>query len=459
MTHVLVIDGTGRGHSLCDLFVRTNPSVTVYYGPGCDVLETERVVPVPEIRFDDPATALEFLSRNPVEFVFVSNIDALSIGYADVLAEHGHRVIGPSREAARLEASKECGKDFCDRHGLPVGEYAAFTDPVAAEEYIRRLPHTCVVKTDGLTPDGDGSVVCDTAAEAVAAVGAFAAEQGDAFQVVVEERLYGQEISVFALLDGSDYLLFPTGLDFKRTLEQDLGKNCDGMGSIAPHPHASPALLEEVRRSLLDPFVKGLRAEGLTYTGFVYIGAMITESGLRVIEINTRFGDSEAEVVLPGVHSDFVDLCRAVLRGELGDRTLVTDGMVRCSVALVQGCVDDTDPAALPGWPFGEFSTGMPVTGLDEPGTREDRLFYANLKAGEDGRAVTGGGRVLHAVGTGHTLDEARARAYRRAGTVSFPGMRYRTDIGATLTGAVGVGAGLLPSARPVVARSGGEPA
>ncbi|MYX15470.1 phosphoribosylamine--glycine ligase [Streptomyces sp. SID8374] len=450
MTDVLVIDGTGRGHAICDLFVRTDPSVTVYYGPGCDVLTDERIVPVPRIQVDDPSTALAFLADHPVEFVLVSHVDALCAGYVDTLAAHGHRVIGPSAAAAQLEASKERGKRFCVDHGLPTAEYAAFTDEPAARAYIRERPYACVVKTDGLTPDGDGAVVCDTAAEAEAAVAAFAAAQGEALQLVVEERLYGREISVFALLDGEDYLLFPTALDFKRTLEGDVGKNCDGMGSLAPHPQSSPALLEQIRRDLVEPFLRGVAAEGLSYTGFVYIGAMITDTGLKVIEINARFGDSEAEAVLPGVHSDFTELCRAVLRRDLGRSLLVTDGQVRCSIALTQGCLDPADSTAAPGWPFGTFTTGQPVRGLDPAPGDDAHLFYANLRADAEGRPVTSGGRVLHVVGAGRTLTEARAQAYRRIGSISFPGMRHRTDIGAAFE----VRSPLTTGAAPAVAES-----
>lgn len=450
MTHVLVIDGTGRGHAICDLFVRTNPSVTVYYGPGCDALTADRIVSVPRIRLDDPSTALDFLAEHPVEFVFVSHVNALCAGYTDVLSAHGHQVIGPSAAAARLEASKERGKRFCTDHGLPTAEYAAFTDAPAAKAYVRQRPYACVVKTDGLTPDGDGSVVCDTAAEAETAVDAFASAQGADLQLVVEERLYGREISVFALLDGADYLLFPTALDFKRTLEGDAGKNCDGMGSLAPHPQSSPALLEQIRRDLVEPFLRGIAAEGLSYTGFVYIGAMITDSGLKVIEINTRFGDSEAEAVLPGVHNDFTELCRAVLRRELDRSLLVTDGLARCSVALTQGCLDPADPTATPGWPFGAFATGQPVLGLAQFPRDATRLFYANLRADSDGRPVTSGGRVLHVVGVGRTITEARAQAYRRIGGISFPGMRHRTDIGAAFE----AGSPFPTSAAPAVAET-----
>ena len=435
-TRVLVVDGTGRGHAICDLFTRTDPDVTVFYGPGCDAIVQDRIVPVPSISLSDPQTALDFLAANPVEFVFVSNIDALSLGYVDVLRAHGHRTIGPTRQAAQLEASKERGKRFCAEHGIPTAPYRFFTEPEAAKAYIRSLPYACVVKTDGLTKDGDGSIVCKTAAEAEAAVEGFAREQGERFEVVVEKRLHGREISVFALLDGESYLMFPTAVDFKRTLEADAGKNCDGMGSIAPHPSDDPILHNEIRETLLDPLLSGLRSEGLDFTGFIYVGAMMTDAGLSVIEINARFGDSEAEVVLPSVQSDFTALCRAVLAKELVRHELVTDGLVRCTVALTQGCLDPSDPDALPGWPFGEFATGQRVSGLGDVDPLRAKVFYANLRRGADGAPVTCGGRVAHVVGSGRTLAEARSNAYGEIGHITFPGMRYRSDIGAELVAA-----------------------
>jgi phosphoribosylamine--glycine ligase len=442
MSSVLVIDGTGRGHALCEMFTRTDPEVTVFYGPGCDLIEDPRIVPVSSVSLTDPATALRFLSAQPVEFTFVSNIDALSRGYVDVLRAAGHRVVGPTREAARLESSKERGKAFCLANDVPTAEYRHFIDPVSAKAYIRSLPYACVVKTDGLTPDGDGAVVCDTAAAAAAAVDAFARvadRAGEPFEAVVEERLNGTEISVFALLDGDSYLMFPTAADFKRTLEQDAGKNCDGMGSVSPHPADSPELHEEIRRTLLEPVLAGIRKEGLDYSGFLYVGAMMTDAGLRVIEINARFGDSEAEAVLPGVVSDFTALCRAVLDRELHLQELRTDGLARCSVALTQGCLEPADPAALPGWPFGAFATGQPVSGLDRVDRSEASVFYANIRRDSSdnpggGLPVSSGGRVLHVVGSAPTPGQARELAYRQIQRVSFPGMRYRGDIGAAGT-------------------------
>lgn len=425
---VLVVDSTGRGHAICDLFVRTNPDVVIYYGPGCDVIEHERILPAPSVSLTDPDTALEFLRRTPVEFVFVANIDALATGYVDVLVRAGHRVIGPRASAAALESSKARGKQFCLDHGIPVAEFEVFTDAEKAREYVRGLSQ-CVVKTDGLTPDGDGSVVCGGAAEAVAAVDRLAAQAGGELRLLVEERLTGPEVSVLALLDGTVALIFPLAMDYKRTLDGDLGKNCDGMGSISPHPADSPELRALLRATLLEPLLHGLADEGLEFTGFVYLGAMLTPRGPVLIEINARFGDSEAEAVLPGVRSDFTALCRAVLTGELDRHELDVDGLARCSVALVQGSVDDS-AAALPGWPFGAFAAGQPVRGLDAVDPGEASVFYANLRRDEHDRVVTAGGRVLHVVGAGSCPEQAHERAYRQLRHIEYAGRRVRSDIG-----------------------------
>lgn len=430
---VLVIDGTGRGHAICDLFTRTDPKVTVFYGPGCDLIHEERIVPVPSISLDVPQTALDFLKDHPVEFVFVSNIDALSKDYVGILRSQGYRVIGPTKEAAALESSKERGKRFCADYGIPTPPYQFFTDAAMAKEYIHGLPYACVVKTDGLCKDGDGAIVCTTAGEAEAAVDSFAREFGSRFRVTVEQRLFGTEISVFALLDGQSYLLFPPALDFKRALDNDAGKNCDGMGSVAPHPADCPELREEIRKTLLDPLVNGLRSEGLDFSGFIYLGAMMTAGGLQVIEINARFGDSEAEVVLPGVHTNFTAVCRAILAKRLCGQSLVTDSLVRCTVAMTQGALDRSSPDALPGWPFGAFSAGQRVSGLDGVDRSQATLFYANLRKDDEGYPVTCGGRVLHVIGKGRSIEQAIDAAYSQVRRIAFCGMRYRSDIGAKL--------------------------
>jgi phosphoribosylamine--glycine ligase len=435
---VLVIDDTGRGHAICDLFVRTDSDVAVYYGPGCEVIEHERIIAVPSISLEDPATALAFLAIQPVELVFVSSIAALANGYADVLRAHGHRVIGPSKAAAELEFSKERGKRFCFDHGLATAPHRFFTEVEPAKAYVRSLPHACVVKADGLCKNGDGAIVCETTEDAERAIDGFARQFGGGLRLVIEQRLRGPELSIFALLDGESYLLFPTAMAFPRALDGDRGINCSGMGAVAPHPMIGPGLEAQIRTRLLDPLVRGLRRDGLDFTGFISLGAMITEDGLSLIEFDAQLGDCGAEVVLPSVHSDFTILCRSILDRTLRDHRLITDRFVRCSVALTQGCTEPGDPEALPGWPFGAFADGQPVSGLDAVERREALLFYANLRRDSGGRPVTSSGRVLHVVGKGRGFEEARGRAYRQISRITFPGMRYRSDI-----------AGKLPSTEP----------
>ena len=284
---VLVVDGTGRGHALCRLFTRTDPDVTVYYGPGCDVVQEDRIVVADSIRVTEPETVLSFLDAHPVDFVFVSHIDGLSIGLVDALRAAGHRTIGPTREAALLEASKERGKRFCTDHGIPTAPYRAFTEPAAARAYIETLPYACVVKTDGLTPDGDGSVVCSSAEEALRAVDDFAEESGADFHVVVEQRLSGEEVSVFALLDGG-----------VRWFE--LGNQPALWSSTHADVHPLPATYGEIRARLaesaavvkaLDPQARTLRANVIrTLKGFhpLLLRALRRGLVLDVVEIGLR---------------------------------------------------------------------------------------------------------------------------------------------------------------------------
>ena len=429
MKTVLVIDATGRGHALCDLFVRTDPHVKVFYGPGCPLVVHPRIKDMPAISLTDPATALHFLTEHPVDLVFVANIDALCKGYVDCLRLAGHRVIGPTQAAAELETSKLRGKEFCKRHGIPTAAWAAFASAEAAHAHINAHGAPCVVKADGLTPDGDGSVVCENREQAHQAIDTWAHALGRQFRVVIEQYLEGDEISIFALLDGKSHLTFPTAKDYKRTHEGARGKNCDGMGSISPHPRADAQLAADIEATILQPLVRGLRKEQIDFSGFIYVGAMLTAQGIRVIEINARFGDSEAEVVLPGVGTSFSHLCEAVINQTLSGMQLDTDGLSRCTVALTQGATQPGQPGGALGWPFGEVPTGQVIHGIEACGATA-QIFFANVALNAAGIPITAGGRVLHVVGRGQSVDEARQHSYATSKNIHFCGVRYRTDIG-----------------------------
>lgn len=432
MTHrILLVDATGRGHALCDLFIRTNPLVEVVYAPGCPALDHPRVQVRPRARLDQPDDFVALARAEGVEFAFVSHIDALTAGAADALRAAGIPTIGPSRAAARLEESKAFGKAFCARHGLPTPPARSFRSMAAAKRFVVAAGHPVVVKDDGLRAFGDGAMVCGDAPEACRAIDTIAAharEQGRDPVVVVERRLFGTEVSVFALLDATGWVPFPPALDYKRHGEGNTGKNCDGMGSLGPHPLDGPALRRAIERDLIGPLHAGLRRDGLAFTGFVYVGAMLADNRLNVLEINVRFGDSEAEVVLPSVHADFHRLCHRVLENRVSGADLPTDGFVRCSVAAVQG---PTSAGGLPGWPHGAFARGVPIEGL---ASRERdpaaQVFLAGVSRDADGQPRTRDGRVLHAVGRGATPAVAASVAYDALAAIRFDGMHRRSDIG-----------------------------
>ncbi|MER9275574.1 ATP-grasp domain-containing protein, partial [Mesorhizobium sp. M0643] len=258
--NVLLIDSTGRGHALADLFQRTDSSLQVFYGPGNSAVADERVYTVPEVSLSDPLSAVRFCQENATDFVFVSHIDALSTGYVDFLNNSGIRTIGPGRAAARLEKSKAFTKRLLKRCGVNTARFEVFDQPEPAKQYIRRLDYQVVVKADGLC-EGNGAYVCDDQTSALHAVDAImlARAHKDAGNcIVIEERLFGLEISIFALFDGKDFLIFPAALDYKRSDDGNTGVNCDGMGSLSPHPLADKVLYRQIRTEILEPLRAGL---------------------------------------------------------------------------------------------------------------------------------------------------------------------------------------------------------
>jgi phosphoribosylamine--glycine ligase len=427
---LLIDDQTGRGHAICDLFVRTDPDTVVYYGPAHPAIVHPRVVHAPSVSLGDVETVAAFCKSNDVDFTFVSWINSLSLGYVDALQRKGLRVVGPTQRGAELETSKRRGKRFCIDHGIPTPEYMTFDDPAAAKSYVRSLGHAAVVKEDGLRTLGDGAHMCSSAGEAEAVIDEIAVRQGRAFFVLIERRHFGTEISIFAFTDGKSYVLFPAALDYKRALDGDRGKNCAGMGSIAPHPAADSALYRVLRHTIMDKVLRGLVREKIEYTGFIYVGALLTDEGPVTLEINARFGDSEAQAVLPSVRTNFTALCRQALNRQLDNVKLDTDLLHRCCIVATQGSIRPGDERAKPGWPFGDYDAGHRIEGVDRVDPSCATVFFAGTGVDREGSLVTARGRVLNVVGLGVSREQAIENAYRQLRQISFPGMRYRSDIG-----------------------------
>ena len=467
---VLVVDAGGRGNAIAHAFARSPLVERVYVAPGnagSSMMEKCKIAlsdgdPVKEI----PELA-SFARKERIDLTFVGPEGYLSDGIVNVFSEEGLDVVGPRREATVLEGSKADAKDFLKRIGVPIPHHRNFTDPEEALGHVSAFSaenpeKNLVVKADGLAA-GKGSIVCASEEEAASAVERIMVEPrlfGDAGRrVVIEERLEGKELMFFAVTDGRTVLALESAMDYKRAFGPgeevairlynrlsgnptlDHNPNTGGMGGYSPHPWLDGDLSERIMEEIAVPTIRGFREEtGFEYRGMIYFGLMITEEeGERVpkvLEINVRLGDPEAEVILPRLETDMYLLSRAVLDGELDSVKLKWSPDTCVGVCAISGRV--VKPAASgpaeerPGYP-GPHYTNMPIRGLDK--VDPEVLVYHNGTAfGRDARGeerlFTTGGRVLTVVGRGATLPAAREKAYDNIRRIKFNGIRYRRDIG-----------------------------
>jgi phosphoribosylamine--glycine ligase len=402
---VVVVGGDGRAHALAHVLGRSASEVVVSGGnPG---IPNATAVPAEELDGD----------------LFVISPEApLVDGLADRLRAQGKRVFGPGADGARLEGSKAWMKELVAKAGVPTARHGAFSEVEPALEYLRASPAPYVVKTDGLAA-GKGVLVTDSLIEAEDDVKAKldGTAFGDAGRtVVIEEGMSGPELSVLVVCDGTRAFALPPAQDFKRALDGDHGPNTGGMGSFSPVPSVDPTLVDDVLDRFIGPTLHALRAEGIDYRGTLYAGLMLTPEGVKLLEYNVRFGDPEAQVILPRMTSDLVELLAGAADGALGAAppTFGADAAV-CVVCATPGYPEAPRPGAL-------------IDGLDAVAELDDVVvFHAGVTADGEGRLVTGGGRVLDVVGLGPSLAAARARAYEGVRMISFPGMQYRSDIAA----------------------------
>jgi phosphoribosylamine--glycine ligase len=372
---------------------------------------------------EDTPSLVDFIRHQPaIELIFIGPEGPLAAGLADTLRAEGRAVFGPSRAAAEIEWSKAFAKAFMQRHGLPTAAHAAFTDYYAAIGHLLGVDFDrqgVVIKASGLAA-GKGVMVPGCADDAEAALRQIMLERafgaaGD--EVIIEERLKGEEVSLLAFTDGTCVRAMPPAQDHKRLLDGDHGPNTGGMGAYAPAPACSPDLAEQLTREVLQPTVDGLRAEGRPFVGVLYAGLMLTDAGPRVLEFNCRFGDPETQVLLPLLESDLLEVALACAQGRLSDVNVRWRPGFAAGVAL-----------ASEGYP-GAYPTGRPIRGLDQP-LDQAVVFHAGTR-GADGQVVTAGGRVLTVVGWDNSLPQALERAYAAVERIRFEGRQYRRDIGA----------------------------
>jgi phosphoribosylamine--glycine ligase len=414
---VLVIGGGGREHALVWKLGQSPRVSALFCAPGnAGIAQLATCVPIP---ISDHEQLAAFARDEGIELTVVGPDDALAAGIVDHFEAAGLRIFGARQSAARLESSKAFAKEFMERHGIPTARSGTFGHPAAARAFLREMPLPVVVKADGLAL-GKGVIIAQTIAEADAAIREIMEERrfGDAgAQVVIEEFLEGEECSIHALVDGDSYLLFPSAQDHKRAFDGDRGPNTGGMGTFSPAAKlVTPALETRIRREILDPFLQGLKRDGLDFRGMLFPGLMITADGPKVLEFNCRFGDPETQVLVTRLESDLLDLLEATIDCRLAE--VAARWSPEAAVCVIM---------ASAGYP-GDYPRGLPISGLDQSG--ECVVFHAGTKM-VNGSIVTAGGRVLGVTALAADLPAAQAKAYGAVRSIHFEGAQFRGDIAA----------------------------
>jgi phosphoribosylamine---glycine ligase len=414
--NVLLIGSGGREHAIAWKIAQSPKLTKLYIAPGNP--GTTGLGENLAIKVDDHAAVVRCCREKHIDLVIVGPEIPLAAGLADDLSAAGIKVFGPTKAAAQIEASKSFSKDFMQRHGIPTARFATFSNLSAASEYLGGCNYPVVLKASGLAA-GKGVILPETSAEAKSAlesilVGGAFGEAGN--EVVIEERLSGPEVTLLAFSDGTTLKPMIPSQDHKRALDGDLGPNTGGMGAYAPVPVCPPEMVDELVRIALQPAIDGLRKEGRPFMGMLYGGFMLTADGPRVIEFNCRFGDPEAQVVLPLLESDLLEIALACVENRLDKLDIQWKEGASACVVLASGGYPDS------------YQSGFPISGLEAE--RENAfVFHAGTKL-VDGKVVSAGGRVLCVTGWGTDTHSALTAAYDRIQTIKFEAMHYRKDIG-----------------------------
>ncbi len=418
--NVLIIGGGGREHALAWRAAQSPRVARIFVAPGNAGTARETKCANVAVAAEDIEALLAFAQRERVDLTIVGPEAPLVLGVVDRFRAAGLRCFGPTRAAAQLEGSKAFTKDFLARHKIPTAAYGNFSDFDRAEAYIRRVGAPVVVKADGLAA-GKGVIIAQTVDEAIGAARDMLA--GNAFgeaghRVVVEEFLKGEEASFIVMVDGEHVLPLATSQDHKRVGDGDTGPNTGGMGAYSPAPVVTPEMHERVMREVIEPTVRGMQAEGNTYTGFLYAGLMIGPDGTpKVLEYNCRFGDPETQPVMMRLKSDFVELVDAALDARLDQVAADWDPRAALGVVMAAG-----------GYP-GSYAKGDAITGLPAREAPDAKVFHAGT-ALRGGEVVTSGGRVLCVTALGESVAAAQRRAYEVVRGIHWKHAQYRSDIG-----------------------------
>jgi len=416
---VLIVGGGGREHALAWKCAQSARVTRVFVAPGNAGTAREPKTVNVAIAADDITALLEFAAREAIDLTIIGPEGPLVAGIVDRFGAAGLRCFGPSRAAARLEGSKAHTKEFLVRHGIPSARHATFTRANFSADYVRAQRLPVVVKADGLAA-GKGVVICETHEAALAScLAMLAGDFGAAGEtIVVEEFLSGEEVSFIVIAHDQQVLPLATSQDHKRRDDGDRGPNTGGMGAYSPAPIVDAALHARIMREVIEPTLRGLRADGNPYTGFLYAGLMIAPDGTpNVLEFNCRFGDPETQPIMMRLRSDLTRLCEAAIDGELDTVHAQWDEQAALGVVMAAAGYPDS------------FRKGEPIAGLDAAARLPGKVFHAGTLA-RGTEIVTNGGRVLCAVGLGVDIVAAQRQAYDLVAAIHWNLVQYRRDIG-----------------------------
>ena len=417
---VLIVGSGGREHAIAWKTAQSRRVDKIYCAPGnAGISQVAECVDIKPMEFEK---LVAFAKEKEIDLTVIGMDDPLVGGIVDAFQEAGLRVFGPNKAAAILEGSKAFSKNLMKKYGIPTAAYETFTDPEAALAYLETAKMPIVLKADGLAL-GKGVLICQTLEEAKEGVKTLMMDKkfgsaGD--EIVIEEFMTGREVSVLSFVDGNIVKIMSSAQDHKRAKDGDQGLNTGGMGNFSPSPFYTKEVDEFCKKYIYQPTVDAMKAEGRPFKGVIFFGLMLTPEGPKVLEYNARFGDPEAQVVLPRLENDIVDVFEACIDGTLDKVDLKFDND-RATVCVI---------LASDGYPV-EYKKGFPIEGLEKFKGKDDYyVFHSGTKFNDKGQIVTNGGRVLGVTATGKDLKEARKKAYEATEWVSFENKYMRHDIG-----------------------------
>lgn len=422
--NILLVGSWGREHALAQKYSTSKTVEKVFVIPGNGLMDfnNKKIIPVPTIDVQNINAIVAFAKQKKIEFADISLEDFLANGYVEKLKSAGITVFGPTRQAAQVESSKEWARSFMEKYHLPIPHFKSFRNQQEAISYITSLDEQLLyIKASGLC-GGKGAIRAENKKEAIAAIQSMSefGKSGETF--LIEEGMVGEEFSFFVICDGKNYVTAKNAQDHKTVYNGDIGANTGGMGCVSPANVVSKKVITAVEKTIIKPFLDGMHQEKIIYQGILYIGGMLTKKGVRIIEFNARWGDPEAEVILPSIQTDYLVLVRSVIDQKLKRLSIKFDNKIRVSVCgVARGYPENT--ARVKGKEIFGIPKAMALPGVTIFGagiTRTGKRFFVN------------GGRLFHIVSEGKNLEQARARAYEAMSMIYIKGnnLHYRTDIG-----------------------------